>query len=86
MSGGTLPCAHCDGTGRVPDWRELGRLVRGARLKRGLRLREAARQLKVSPAYLSDLERGARAWWGPKAQAYSKMIGIHVQRGTEPRD
>ena len=39
-----------------------GMLCRKARKLNLLSLREVARRMKISPAYLSDLERGQRNW------------------------
>jgi len=44
------------------DWKTLGDLIRNRRKQSGLSLRSAARWMSISPAYLSDLERGLRPW------------------------
>lgn len=52
------PCAACDGRGWVkhvnPRW------LREVRERANLSLREVARQLNYSPAYVSDIELGRR--------------------------
>jgi ribosome-binding protein aMBF1 (putative translation factor) len=63
-----LECPRCGGSGRIANPAATGAMVRGAREKMGLTLREAARRMGISAAYLSDLERGNRAWT-LKAQA-----------------
>ncbi len=45
---------------RTPPNASLGDFVREARVARGDSLREIARQLKVSPSYLSDIENDRR--------------------------
>lgn len=59
---GAKPCPHCDGTGHVDDPVYHGQQLRNLRKKEGLSLRELARRMKVSVAYLSDLELGRRSW------------------------
>lgn len=70
----TLPCERCDGTGRVPDDRELGRAMKKLRLSNRLTLREVARRLAVSAAYVCDLEHGRRAWHGAIRAAYLRAV------------
>ena len=62
-------CKRCRGTGREPDWKALGERVRKKRERRGIGVRELARLVKCTPAYISDLERNNRAsWYGTVAQ------------------
>jgi transcriptional regulator with XRE-family HTH domain len=58
----TMRCPKCRGTGRVPDARAIGAVMRQRREKAKRSLRSVARSLEVSAAYLSDLERGNRRW------------------------
>jgi len=39
-------------------WKEFGLHVQVLRIKKGISLREAARQLKLSPSYISKIENG----------------------------
>lgn len=55
-------CPRCGGTGYVTDPKVEGAEMRAKRTKRGIGLREAARRVGVSPAYLCDLEHGRRRW------------------------
>lgn len=55
-------CPKCLGTGKVDDLFSIGADLRRLREGAGLSLREMAARLNMSPAYLSDLERGHRAW------------------------
>ena len=71
-----LKCHRCGGSGLEPDYRTLGKRARKARLSLGLSLREAARRIGATAAYLCDLEYGRRAWGGKKAGAYLKLLGI----------
>lgn len=54
----TVPCNHC-GHGVVEPVMN-GPLVRRLRMKRGITLREMARTVGISPAYLSDIEHEKR--------------------------
>lgn len=59
-----IPCFECDGTGCWDEARgaafELGQKNRQARVNRGKTLREAAKEMGISPAELSRRERGLR--------------------------
>jgi len=55
-------CHRCAGTGFEPDHAAVGREYRSRREKLGWSLRSAGERIGVSAAYLSDLERGNRAW------------------------
>lgn len=72
-------CHRCGGTGNEPtptDLFKLGRAARVRRMERKLKLREAARRIDATAAYLCDLEYGRRAWGGKKARAYLKLLGM----------
>ena len=74
-------CRHCGGTGNEPTPKELsdlGLAARYQREQRGLILREAARRIGATAAYLCDLEHGRRTWGGKKARAYLKLLGIRL--------
>lgn len=60
-----IVCRRCAGTGYEPDHSQVGREYRTKRERMGLSLREVSRRVGVSVAYLSDLERGHRAWNTP---------------------
>lgn len=72
----TIPCPRCNGTGRAPDWRIFGAKVRAARKRKRLGLNECARLAGCSAAYLSDMELGRRAWYGPKARTVLQIVGV----------
>lgn len=57
------PCCYCGATGKVEEYN--GEWARFVRVQMGVGLREMARRLKVSAAYVSDAERGRRTF--PKA-------------------
>ena len=62
MDVGLKDCPRCNGTGTVPDPAYHGAKARKRRKQSGLSLREVARRMKFSVAYLSDLELGRRGW------------------------
>lgn len=55
-------CQACLGTGREQDPKETGAKMRKAREKSGQDVKSVAGRMKISTAYLSDLERGNRRW------------------------
>lgn len=59
------PCPSCAGSGRVIDDAAVGKAFRDRREREGVSLRAVAHDLRISPAYLSDLERGRRGWGSP---------------------
>jgi transcriptional regulator with XRE-family HTH domain len=78
-----MKCKRCGGCGTEPDWRELGDAVRTARTQRGMGLRELARAVDCSPAYVSDVEAGRRGGGlgGPKTRAILTYLGITPHTG-----
>lgn len=70
----TKKCSACEGTGRVPNPVATGLSMRQRRERAGVGLRELARKLDVSAAYLSDLELGRRGWRNAKLRkAYEAL-------------
>lgn len=59
---GTKECPRCGGTGFVADPAYHGKEARARRKQAGLSLREVARRMGFSVAYVSDLELGRRGW------------------------
>ncbi len=57
-----IPCEKCGGSGKLIDQRALGSEMRDLREESGVSLREISRRLRLSAAYISDLERGRRDW------------------------
>jgi predicted transcriptional regulator len=68
------PCPLCGGSGQVLDDKAIGQAMRKMRVKAGLTGREVARRLKLSAAYVSDLELGRRAWNAARRHAYTEAI------------
>jgi DNA-binding XRE family transcriptional regulator len=76
-----LECPRCGGSGRIANPAATGDLFRRARTKMGLTLREAARRMGISAAYLSDLERGNRAWTLKVQTKMGKLLKREANRG-----
>lgn len=74
-------CKHCNGSGQTVDHEQLGAMMRKLRLQSKLSLREVARRLEFSAAYLSDLEQGKRNWSEKKIFDYRKALGLKIQTG-----
>ena len=76
MSSTQKLCPRCGGSGKILDDRAFGNLLREARKKRGLSLREMARRCKWSASYVSDLELGKRIWTASKHRRYEKALRL----------
>lgn len=57
-----MNCQRCNGSGTEPDNLAIGSEFRGRRAASGIGLRSAAKSLKISAGYLSNLETGQRRW------------------------
>ncbi len=58
----TQTCARCGGKGRQIDQVKFGQEMRDLREAKRIKLSWVAAKLGFSPAYISDLEKGKRAW------------------------
>lgn len=56
------------------DHAKLGAMLRKIRIAQGMSLRAMANGKKVSPAYVSDLERGRRNWSHAHVEEYLKLL------------
>lgn len=70
----TTPCDKCGGSGERENPAYRGQEMRKLRKEAGLGLREIARKMGFSAAYVSDLELGRRGWSGDLIRAYQKAI------------
>jgi transcriptional regulator with XRE-family HTH domain len=79
------PCRRCGGSGIEVDWQAFGARIRAARNERGMGLREMARKVGCSPAFVSDLERGRRGGGlsGPKTQAILRELGLQTEEADD---
>lgn len=57
-----MPCDKCGGSGKIPDPRLVGEVMRAKRELLKVSLRYLATRMGLSAAYVSDLELGRRAW------------------------
>lgn len=71
---GTKPCPRCEGTGHVPDPAYHGKEARARRKQAGLSLREVARRMGFSVAYVGDLELGRRGWNDELMKRYIRAL------------
>jgi predicted transcriptional regulator len=67
-------CPTCSGTGKIVDPRDEGRDWRKKRKRSGYSLREIARRMNISAAFLSDLELGKRNWNESKRRSFWEAI------------
>ena len=75
-------CKHCGGSGLEPDNKAIGIAMRQKRQAAGLSGREVARLLRFSPAYISDLELGRRAWSKTLRTRYLEALDHAASRAT----
>jgi hypothetical protein len=67
-------CPHCNGTGRIFDSEQVGNFLRKKRESLSNSLRDVAKRMGISAPYLSDLERGNRAWNLEKIDQYEDSL------------
>jgi len=77
LVGADILCTHTVSFEEV-DNVETGMRARRLRTERHLSLREVARRLNWSAAYVSDLERGRRGWKPETTQKYARVIGANT--------
>ena len=53
---------------------ETGQALKSRRVKRGKTLKEISDKLKISLAYLSQLEHGKRRWRHSMVEAYEQLL------------
>jgi predicted transcriptional regulator len=70
----TRPCKWCNGTGEIENAAYRGQEMRRKREAADRTLREVARRMELSAAYISDLELGRRAWSQRLITAYQKAL------------
>ena len=68
-----IECPECFGKGKVPDPATVGQELRKMRLSAGLRLKDLARIIGVTSAYLCDIEKGRRAALANILHHYEKL-------------
>lgn len=66
-------CPYCAGTGKRPTAAGLTKSIREFRKERGLSLRQAALELKISAAHLSDIENQKRR---PSAKVLKRIAAL----------
>ena len=64
------------------DWPKVGGLIRDRRKKANVSLRKLARLMHVSPAHLSDMERGLKSWPMHRLDDATEMLG-YVERSNK---
>lgn len=64
----------------VIDHHSTGRMMREYREHHGISIREVARRMGLSAAYVSDLERGRRNWKLANAERYQQAVSANQQK------
>ena len=67
----TMKCPHCEGTGQLKLYD--GAVLRAMREQAKMSLREFAKRLGFSPAYISDIELGKRRAMPAIVEVYKKL-------------
>lgn len=62
---------------RITDNAATGQMMREARKRAGLSLREMARRLGQSAPFISDLELGRRGWDEKRIEQWKKMLATN---------
>lgn len=57
-------CSVCRGTGKIPDSKKMGPILKAERIKADVAQNQVAKLLNVKPSFLCDLEKGFRTWTG----------------------
>lgn len=68
-----------------PDRVALGRRIKSARLSRGMTAKDLASAARVSPSYLSEVERGASAISTEKLVRIARCLGVSLEFLLEGR-
>lgn len=69
-----LTCPKCRGTGQIEDPASIGSRLRRQRITARITLREMARRLSVSSAYLSEAELGHTTLTPERLHQYQSII------------
>jgi predicted transcriptional regulator len=70
----TVSCHCCAGTGEELDHQAVGDEMRKKREARGFTQTQVAKSMRMSKAYVSDLEWGARNWRTELINKYLKAL------------
>lgn len=69
-----MNCPKCGGSGEVQCDRDTGALMRQRRCYSGVTQKDLAKRMRVSTAYLCDLELGRRHWNNDLIDKYNKAL------------
>ena len=70
----TTACIRCGGSGEIENPVYRGQEMRKKRETAARSLRDVARRMELSAAYVSDLELGRRAWSPKLIKAYEGAL------------
>lgn len=70
-----IVCPKCGGTGKIPDPVSQGEYLRNIRNSAGCSMRELAKMIGFSVAYLCDLENGRRRVTDKIIAEYERRLG-----------
>lgn len=67
-------CRRCDGTGIEPERKSVGTQMKALRREAGVKQCDVAKSLRLSSAYICDLENCKRNWTPELIGRYKKAI------------
>ena len=69
-----MTCTRCNGSGKEPNHKSIGKSLRQMRKDAGLSMREMGQILRLSHSFLSQLETGRRSWKLSVRQRYAAAV------------
>ena len=75
-------CPRCGGTGKMMDWVSVGAPLRKRRLMKRVTMLAIAQHMGVSESYISDLERGRRAFNHTLQVRYKEALDKVASNGS----
>ncbi len=67
-------CPHCSGTGKIPDPKVQGPMMKQERTDADATQTQVATLMKLSPNYICDLESGNRRWTDELVKSYRDAL------------
>ena len=67
-------CPHCSGTGKIPDPKVQGPMMKQERTDADATQIQVATLMKLSPNYICDLESGNRRWTDDLVKSYRNAL------------
>jgi predicted transcriptional regulator len=79
-----MDCKRCGGTGVEPDQKAIAAKMRLHRQRAGVTAKAVARRMKLTPAFICDLEHARRDWRLPTMEHYMDAINYLRPLNNQP--